>query len=345
MENTLTKKELEDYLALFCKITDSFDVEKNLWDENDSLMAFRDTIVHVNLWRRLLIITYILMSHKGIVPEMHYFPNEEIAFSQKYNPHFKVHENRQLYCTDESYTKIFVTLLESYGWEQPVDYTWGIYQEHKVLEKNERLKNYVREVLAGMYDIPYNEIIYEMDLSYKELWEECPPELEKFFSDNGDVTLDELENLSEEQLKRLDTIFKNYAMSCYYDNLVETYADAFCMMAFHNPKLDVVNNIRKEMTENSAGEPSVEYSQMCADYDRISTLVSYIVGGFYYMPIEENVRIEEQKYIYTRVYSFKTTDFRQYDCMDLFVLAQPCMIFAIPLLDIQMDEFIQKWKK
>lgn len=347
MENTLTKKELEDYLALFCKITDSFDVEHHLWDESDSLMALKEPVVQVNVWRRLLVITYILMSKKGIVPEVPYHSDEALAYTKDYDPNAKVYKDRLFYREDNSYTRIFENMLRSYGWEQPEDYTWGLYQRRADLEKNARLDCYVREVLTDLYDLTDEELTYNMELSYGDLWEECPPELEEFFSDNGNITLDEVKELPEEQQKRLDTIFKNYVRSVYTDSIVDAYADAYCMMAFHNPKLDIVNNIYGQMTEDStaAENHSTEYSQMCTDYKRISKLVSYIVDGFYFMPVIVDMKTEGQKYIYTRVFMFKTNDYRYYDWVDPFVLAQPCMIFAIPLLDIQMDEFIQKWGK
>lgn len=341
------KQQFEDYLALFDKITDNFEMEENIWSPAEVNMAPTDLIVHVNVWRRLIIITYILMSKKGIVPEIPYGSKETLAYTLDYIPKSKVQGDRLFYGYDPSYTRIFDNMLSSYGWEQPKDYTWGIYQCYSDLEENERLRLYIRSILVDIYDQSETEMLYNMDTTYEDLWLASPPELEEFINDNNGICLDDVKNCSEEQQARLHTIYVNYVRSCFELSLEEAYSHTFCTIALHNPKLDIVHGIYKETIDKyvMAADFADRHFQMRADYNEITSLANSVVNGFYFVPTISDVKIEGEKYIYTSVYSYKSVDERYFDELDPFVLAQPSMIFAIILLDIRMDEFIQKWGK
>lgn len=341
MEN-LTDKELQDYYTLFCEITDSYNPEEKIWEEED-LMVFRDSMYFVNVWRRLLIVLYILMSKKGIVPEISYASDEVLAYTNKYDEKRRVHENRLFYVTDDSYSKIYTFLLEMYGWEQPVDYTWGYYQNCKDLEKNEKLCAYVHQVFRDLFDEDVDSLIYESEISYSDLWEEIPPDLEKFFEEYGEISVNEICTLPEEQQDRLEEIFHDFVISRHIDGMVEMYGEAYCMTAFHNPKLDKVHSIKASLGDGSL-EPAAQ-EQMESEYVNIETLAWNLVKSFYYSPIIENLILEGGKRIFTCVYPFRTSDYYHYDYMDMFVLAQPYMIFAIPMIDRAMDAFINKWGK
>lgn len=325
------------------RILSKFDIAGHLWDSSGCCLAPGEPVRVYNLFRRTLVIMYILLQKKGIMPEISFGKKQPIGFFNKYLPDRKIFSDRLLFCDDLSYTSIYTTLFKHYGWDFPQKYTYDYHTPYECLEEREWIRKKMLSCIDENYGYP--EVVYEVlnNLDMQALEKE-PVLFDKLRKKYDEPNLfktsgiDDLEKnlLSEEDYDAVSEELLKIAASYYQKDLLYMYSSQFSIYAYHNAKLDMVHKIRKQ----KGGSASEE---LCSDYEHILGWVNKI---FECIPLDLECRDTIQEgalYNYITIFKFPSHDMIHADNLDIYVVAEPKLMFLLSIINNMMDSFIEKW--
>ena len=350
--NTQKSKELKKYLSIMDRVSDNFDIEYHLWDDEGISLEPKEPVKMFNMFRRTVMIFYDLLAKQGLLPEMQIKKAEHMAFeNQKYVASAKVYADRLLPRCYDAYTEMYENILRSYGWEIPEEYIWNGLQDYEMLAPDSTIYEWLSELLTELYGDGSVEIdawVWDYDPNNLNGWKFIDDLREKYqnpllftqdaiYEEEFDIlTKDEKAELLEKIREMVEADYKLY--------LMDSYGSSFNIMAFHNEKLDKVHKIANMTSELGTVKNEKDLVVLDKEHLEILHMVKYVTDSISLLPIKIDTKIEGSQYIYIRAYQYQTNDMVHYDEVEPFMLAQPSMFVAIPILDEMMNNFISKWE-
>ena len=334
------------YNALYSvmeKILSKFDIAGHLWDSSGKCLAPGEPVRVYNLFRRTLVIMYILLQKKGIMPKVSFGKKQPIGFFNKYLPDRKIFSDRLLFCDDLSYTSIYTTLFRHYGWDFPQKYTYDYHTPFECLEEHEWIRKKMLSCIEENFGFP--EDVYEVlaDLDIQALEEEPVlfDKLRKKYDEPMLFKESSIGDLEENLLSDADYVavcneLLETAAVYYQKDLLYIYSSKFSIYAYHNAKLDLVHKIREQ-------KGALASEELCSDYEHILGWVNKI---FECIPLDlegTDIIQEGGTYNYIAIFKFPSYDMLHSDSLDIYVIAEPRLMFLLPIINDMMDSFIVKW--